>query len=90
MATQYGRQRKEAPRIVYLVSPTNTVVQVTRDRAETLMQRAPVSMPDGSSRKYVETNAETYERYQKAREQRALGLEEDDAPEDKTPVKGKE
>lgn len=45
-------KRQKQDRSVYLRSPLGSIIYVPQRRAEALLKRAPVTLPDGSQKKY--------------------------------------
>lgn len=43
----YGKNRKAAPAVVDLITPTGARVTVSAERAANLLTRSPITMPDG-------------------------------------------
>lgn len=54
----YGKNRKKAPVLKNLVSPTGARIVVSEERAKALLSRAPLTLPDGSAVGYEEDTSD--------------------------------
>jgi hypothetical protein len=51
-SVNYGKNRKKKPVEVALLSPTGARIVVSEERSQTLLSRAPYTLPDGTSVSY--------------------------------------
>lgn len=58
---RFGGKKQEQPRNVVMETPTGAYVTVSRERADTFLQREPLTMPDGTTRSYRESNVDEAE-----------------------------
>ncbi len=76
------KERRKAPRTVFLTSPNGTEIEVSADRAENLLSRPPVQRGDGTWHRYAKDGEPTLVSNHEANQALLKSLKKDSAKND--------